>query len=55
MKQPEYIEGTKAIENFEAMAVAIFKVPKAEVAKAERKKLKARPSSQKTERKSDRD
>jgi hypothetical protein len=51
----EYVEGKKAVENFEQMATAIFKVPKAEVAKVERKKLKARPSSRKTERKSDRD
>jgi hypothetical protein len=29
MKQPEYTEGPKAVENFERMATAIFKAPKA--------------------------
>ena len=29
MKQPEYVEGPKAMENFEHMAIAIFKAPKA--------------------------
>jgi hypothetical protein len=29
MKQPEYTEGPKAMENFERMATAIFKAPKA--------------------------
>jgi hypothetical protein len=53
--KPEYIEGAKAVENFEKTAIAIFKVPKAEVAKAERKKPRARSSSRKTEQKSDKD
>jgi hypothetical protein len=35
MKTPEYTEGPKAVENFESMATAVFKVPKAEVAKVE--------------------
>ena len=43
MKQPEYTEGDKARENFEQMATAVFKAPKAKVVKAERK----RPSSRK--------
>jgi hypothetical protein len=55
MKQPEYTEGAKAVENFEKTAIAIFKVPKTEVAKAERKKPKARSSSRKSEPKSDKD
>jgi hypothetical protein len=28
MKQPEYIEGPKALENFERGMIALFKVPK---------------------------
>jgi len=28
MKQPEYIEGPKAMENFEKMATAIFRPPR---------------------------
>lgn len=55
MKTPEYIEGAKAVENFEKTAIAIFKVPKAEVAKVERKTPKARASSRKSEQKSDKD
>jgi len=43
MKQTEYTEGPKALENFERMATAVFKAPKAKVVKAERKK----PSSRK--------
>jgi hypothetical protein len=29
MKEPEYTEGPKALENFEKMATAIFQAPKA--------------------------
>lgn len=36
MKQPEYIEGPKARENFERGMIALFKVPK--LAIGERKK-----------------
>jgi hypothetical protein len=28
MKQPEYIEGPEALENFERGMIALFKVPK---------------------------
>jgi hypothetical protein len=41
MKQPEYLEGSKARENFEQGMTGLFKVPKAEVVKAEKKKAKA--------------
>ena len=42
MKQPEYIEGPKATENFEEGMKALFKVPKDDVVRAEkRKKRKA--------------
>ena len=37
----EYIEGPKALETFEEGMKALFKVPKDEVVKAEKKKLKA--------------
>jgi hypothetical protein len=37
MKQPEYIEGPKAPENFERGMIALFKVPKTAIGK-ERKK-----------------
>jgi hypothetical protein len=42
MKQPEYIEGPKALENFERGMIALFKVPKAAVVKAEKKQKKKR-------------
>lgn len=38
MKQPEYTEGPKALENFERMATAVFKAPKAESRKNPKKK-----------------
>ena len=40
MKQPEYIEGPEAKENFERMAIAVFKVPKADGRKKSRKTSK---------------
>jgi hypothetical protein len=45
MKQPEYIEGEKAVDNFEEGMKALFKVPKAEVVKAEKKRKKASRAS----------
>jgi hypothetical protein len=43
--KPEYIEGRQARENFEEGMKVLFKVPKDEVVKAEKKKLKASRSS----------
>jgi hypothetical protein len=40
MKQPEYIEGPKAMENFEKMASAIFQKPKAGGRKTRKKSNK---------------
>jgi hypothetical protein len=37
MKQPEYIEGPKALENFERGMVALFKVPKTAIGNARKK------------------
>ncbi|SPF45311.1 hypothetical protein SBA1_580008 [Candidatus Sulfotelmatobacter kueseliae] len=34
MKTPEYIEGSKARENFERGMIALFKVPKTAIGKA---------------------
>jgi hypothetical protein len=45
MKQFEYIEGRKAAENFEQGMKALFKVPKGEVVKAEKKKRRAARAS----------
>jgi hypothetical protein len=38
MKGPEYTEGPKALKNFEQGMKALFKVPKTEVVKAEKRK-----------------
>jgi hypothetical protein len=38
MKEPEYTEGPKALKNFEQGMKALFKVPKTEVVKAEKRK-----------------
>jgi hypothetical protein len=34
MKQREYVEGSKALENFERGMIALFKVPKTAIGKA---------------------
>jgi hypothetical protein len=44
MKQPEYIEGRKAAENFERGMIALFKVPKTAVQKAKKQPKKAASS-----------
>ncbi len=41
MKQPEYREGPKAKEDFEQGMIALFKVPKTAVLKAEKRAKKA--------------
>jgi hypothetical protein len=37
MKQPEYLEGPEARENFERGMMALFKVPKTAIGKARKK------------------
>jgi hypothetical protein len=37
MKQPEYIEGPKARENFERGMIALFKVPKTAIGKGRKR------------------
>jgi hypothetical protein len=37
MKQPEYIEGPRARENFERGMIALFKVPKTAIGKVRKK------------------
>ena len=44
-KEPEYIEGPKAQQNFEEGMKALFNVPKDAVVKAEKKKQKAARAS----------
>jgi hypothetical protein len=41
MAKPEYKEGPKAKKDFEQGMIALFKVPKTAVVKAEKKKRKA--------------
>ena len=45
MKEPEYTEGPKALENFERGMIALFKVPKTAIGKARKKgrKLTTKP------------
>ena len=50
MKQPEYIEGPEALENFKKFAGAILQVPV-----KKKKKQAKKPASQENERKSDKD
>jgi len=50
MKQPEYTEGTQALENFKTLATAILQAnPK------KKKKQAKKPASQRKPKKSDRD
>ena len=42
MKEPEYLEGAKATENFEEGMKALFKVPKERVVKAAKKQASRR-------------
>ena len=58
IKEPEYIEGSKAQQNFEEGMKALFTVPKDEVVKAERKakrKRASRAQSVRKQRRSDKD
>jgi hypothetical protein len=48
--KPEYTEGPKALENFERGMKALFKVPKAAVVQAEKKKQKKASSLRKAKR-----
>jgi hypothetical protein len=48
MREPEYIEGPKAAENFERGMIALFKVPKSAVPQAKKQPKKA--SSRKRKR-----
>jgi len=51
MEEPEYIEGRKAQESFEEGMKALFKVPKDEVVKVEKRKKRARVSRASSQRK----
>ncbi|HEY3615685.1 MAG TPA: hypothetical protein VGK96_02665 [Candidatus Sulfotelmatobacter sp.] len=51
MKQPEYIQGSRAQQNFEEGMKALFKVPKDAVVKAEQKAKRKRASRAQSERK----
>jgi hypothetical protein len=53
MKQPEYTEGPKALENFERGMTALFKVPKAAIVPL--KKRGKIVSSERKPKKSDKD
>ncbi len=44
MKEPEYIEGARAQENFEEGMKTLFKVPKDQVVKAEKRKKQKKAS-----------
>jgi hypothetical protein len=53
MKQPEYTEGLKALENFERGMAALFKVPKAAIVPLKKRVKTA--SSERKPKKSDKD
>ncbi len=47
MKEPEYTEGPKALENFEKMAASIFQAPKPDEGRKTRKKSSKKASERK--------
>lgn len=51
----DYIEGTKATENFEEGMKALFKVPKQDVVKLEKKAKRQRALSVRKTKRSDKD
>jgi len=51
MKQLKFLEGAKTTGNFEEGMKALFKVPKAEVVRAEKRKKRARASRDLSQRK----
>jgi len=51
MKQHEYVEGPEAQKNFEQGMKALFKVPKAKVVQAEKRRKKAASSRAESVRK----
>jgi hypothetical protein len=53
MKEQEYIEGPKALENFEKMATAIFQAPKPDGRKTRKKSSKK--ASERKPKSSDKD
>jgi hypothetical protein len=53
LKEPEYTEGPKAVENFEKMATAIFQAPKAGGRKNGKKSSKK--ASERKPKRSDKD
>jgi hypothetical protein len=53
MKQPEYTEGTQALENFERLATAVFRSPKP--TSGTKKKKQVKPASSRKPKRSDRD
>jgi hypothetical protein len=53
MKEPEYIEGPEALENFKRGMKALFKVPKSAVLTG--KKQARRPATSRKSKRSDKD
>lgn len=52
MRNPQYLEGEKAAENFEEGMKTLFKVPKTKVAKAAKKRT-SQPSQKKQPKRAD--
>ncbi len=55
MKHYEYLEGHRAAENFEEGMKALFKAPKTQAVKAEKKRAVSRPSRLKKPKPADED
>jgi hypothetical protein len=55
MREPQYIEGKTAEENFEEGMKALFKVPKTKVAKVGKKQNASRPQQSRKPKRADED
>lgn len=55
MKQPEYIEGPEALENFERGMKAVFQVPKADIVAPKKKNAKQPRATSRKSKRADKD
>jgi hypothetical protein len=55
MKQPEYVEGREATENFEDGMKVLFKVPKVDVARPKKNRTRPKAASVRKSKRSDKD
>jgi hypothetical protein len=55
MKQPEYIEGSEALENFERLATAVLRSPRPNAVAPKKKNAKQPKATSRKSKRSDKD